>query len=299
MRLDRTILTLTLLGAVMAVPAIAQTQTVTLSVYPECKGKATREESEAAHAAFTFGKEKVEKGEYLTAVSYLKDAYRVDCTKHELLRMIARTYELAGNRAEAINALEVYLSRVPDAPDVETQRTRIANLRAQLPVPSVSVTILPSAPSVPPSVTTSPPPPPPPPPPPVVAPAQHTITPWILTGVGGAALITGGVLIIAGQSSISSANASFDAKGCDVSTNSCSSTSTVTELEWNSFNDKLDNGYRTRTAGLIVAGAGAAALVGGLVWHFSEKPRPRSRMESRIVPEVRSGYAGVGLSGRF
>ena len=102
-----------------------------LTEYPKCSAAPNREDSEAAHGAYKFGKRKFDEGDYATSVNYFKDAFRSDCTKNDLLIIIARAYELSGNRAEAANALETYLQREPNAQDAEVQRRRIANMQGR------------------------------------------------------------------------------------------------------------------------------------------------------------------------
>ena len=302
MRLDRQILTIALLATVVAVPALAQTGGV--SQYPECTVKPSADDSEAARNAYLFGKRKYDEAEYATAVSYFKDAYKTDCTKHEILIIISRSYELSGNKAEAINALETYLKRVPNAPDADVQRKRIANLKAQ----------------------TAPPPPPPPPPSTGTAPTttststaptatststaapvptdqppsdktQHSIAPWIVTGAGGVVLVTGAVLLIVGAGNVSSTNDKLRAAGCDPNNpaQKCSSTPAVV----NPLNDKLSSAKTTETVGGVLIGVGVAAVAAGLVWHFVfDKPNP-DKTAIRFQPALAPGYAGAGVGAAF
>src|SRR5262249_8868992 len=106
MRASRTTLLAVFFGLAAAVPALAQPAATGASAYPKCTGTPTKEDSEAAHGAYKFGKRKFDEGDYTTALNYFKDAYRSDCTKNELLIIIARAYELSGNRGEAVTALE-------------------------------------------------------------------------------------------------------------------------------------------------------------------------------------------------
>jgi hypothetical protein len=64
------------------------------------------------------------------------------------------------------------------------------------------------------------------------------------------------------------------------------------------MNDKLQGGYRTETIGGVVLGVGAAAIAGGLIWHFVfDKPKTQAAFEIR--PDARPGYAGLGVGGSF
>jgi hypothetical protein len=309
MRLDRTILSLALLGTAVAVPALAQ-QSPSLSTYPECTVTPSKDDSEAAHNAYLFGKRKFDEAEYATAVNYFKDAYKTDCKKHEILVIISRSYELSGNKAEAVNALEVYLKRVPDAPDADGIKKRIGNLKAGM-APAASSTTAPSATIAPttsataaPSATTT-----------AAAPPSATLTapipprdegsiaPWILVGAGGVAIVAGVVLLAVGSGQVSTANSDFkNTPGCDVAAHTCKTgkPGEPTPDGVQSLNDKLQGGYRNETIGGVVLGVGVAAVAGGLVWHFAfDKPKPKDSQAAGVV--VRPGFAPgwVGLGGAF
>ncbi|MGH7285479.1 MAG: hypothetical protein ACRELY_28490, partial [Polyangiaceae bacterium] len=94
-------------GAVaLSVPALAQTAgsagSTPLTVYPACTSQPSKDDSEVAHGAYIAGKRAFDENDYPTAIQYFKDAYRRDCTKYELLNIISRSYELKGDRPEAI-----------------------------------------------------------------------------------------------------------------------------------------------------------------------------------------------------
>ena len=97
-----------LLGAALAVPALAQPAGAPLSEYPVCPDpppKLTPAQENAAHAAFTLGNDAFQVSDYPKAIELFKDAYKRDCSKQILLDYIARAYEAKGEKAEAINAL--------------------------------------------------------------------------------------------------------------------------------------------------------------------------------------------------
>ena len=113
------------------------------------------------------------------------DAYKLDCTKPELLLNVARANELLGNRAEAVHALETYMQRSTTlGPDEKTSlQRRIDNLKAAIaaqapaaapPVTAPTAPVAPPPTAPPPVATTAPPPPPPPPP---AEGQQHTVAP--------------------------------------------------------------------------------------------------------------------------
>jgi hypothetical protein len=304
----RSVALLALFATAAAVPAFAQgaggaASAPPLSQYPACTTKPTQAETDAAHGAYIAGKGSFDEADYTKAIDYFKDAYRRDCTKPELLLIIARAYELKGDRREAVNALETYLQRKPDAPDAETQRRHIANLKKELAdqaasasasasaippsasasasasaAPSASASAAPSATA---SATSEPPP--------AGGERGHTLTPWIVAGAGGVALLTGGALFLVGSGDVSSAESA-----CGSGHTACPDKSSA---------DKGNSGRSLETVGVIVGGVGLAGVVGGLVWHFLEPTgaaaSPAQTGRPVIAPQVAPGYAGVGVGARF
>lgn len=280
LRLPLIVGAMTLAGA-WATPASAQTSS-SLSKYPQCAGAPSRGDSEAAHGAYLAGKGSFDEADYATAINYFKDAYRRDCTKYELLNIIARAFELKGDRAEAIHALETYLQRAPaDDPGAEAIQRRIVNLKAQLAAQSAT-----------------PEPAPEPEPAPPAAPAEesaareseaaggHTVYPWILTGVGGAVLVSGVVLAIVGAGQRSDSFAACPDRKC------------LDEQAQVSAQELNNAGTLKLNVGIALMAGGAALAAGGLLWHFLEPTGPRT---AKWVPRpnVAPGYAGLALSGAF
>jgi hypothetical protein len=310
MRLSlRSLAPFALICTAAAVPALAQPQPsapadpVGVSQYAACAGKPTAADTEAAHGAYMAGKGSFDEADYTTAINYFKDAYRRDCTKNELLVIIARAFELQGNRREAVHALETYLERVPTAQDAEVQRRHIANLKREIieqppPVVSASASAAPSAAASAPALGSAVPAPsesvPSPSassaPPPAAAEQKHSIAPWVLMGVGiPAALITGGVLYGVGSGQVSNAE-----QVCGTSHTQCPKGSPSI--------DQGNSGRSNETAGVLVAAIGApVVLAGGLLWHFLEPTGPDAPKTGRatVTPQIGPGYAGVGVGGQF
>jgi tetratricopeptide (TPR) repeat protein len=288
----RTFLLLALLGTAAAVPASAQSAqpSAPLSTYPVCNGKPTQNDTDAAHGAYMAGKGSFDEADYTTALNYFKDAYRRDCTKPELLVIIARAYELKGDKREAVHALETYLERAPNAPDAEVQKRRMANLKREMadaPPPPVTAAPPPSAPpTVAPVVTAAPTASAAPSTPPDSLERHHTAPPWIVVGIGAAALVTGAILVPIGAGKVSDAEVACPSHVCPVGSSSA-----------------IDSGNSGRTlemVGGIAIGVGAAAIAGGLIWHFVERPTPAERTAKPVItPQVAPGYAGLGLAGHF
>src|SRR5689334_17787333 len=98
------------------VPALAQPAAG--AGYPAaCAGTSVPQaKSDEAHAFYGAGRALYDEGNYDAAIAQFREAYKRDCSKHDLLVIISRSYELKGDRAEAIHALEVFLERVKDSP---------------------------------------------------------------------------------------------------------------------------------------------------------------------------------------
>ena len=286
------LLLLTLVGMAFAVPALAQSS----SGYPTaCEpAKVSKGESDRAHTVFLSGKGFLDESNYDKAISYFKDAYTIDCSVHGILPIIATAYERKGDKAEAVNALEEYLRRVPNAGDRDVIERRIKNLKDQIaqsaatatataPTATVSTGPAPTGTAAPTTTSTIPtgtatggPPPPP------EQGQTHSLTPWIVVGAGGVAVVAGIIMYVVGNGDVIDAE-----KTCPVH-GSCTSSSAAS----------TGNTGRTLEGVGIVAGiAGVVAVGGGLVWHLTEKPQATGILH--VTPAVAPGYAGVGVGGSF
>jgi len=287
-----------LFGAAIAVPAFAQSST-SLSMYPVCVGQPSRSDSEAAHGAYIAGKGSFDEGDYGKAIDYFKDAYRRDCLKHELLNIIARAYELKGDRAEAVNALETYLKRVPPTdPGNDQIQKRIANLKSQIaaqqsassasssPTTEPTTTATASAPRPPPttSATTRPAPTTRP------TPQGHSTAPWVVVGVGGAALATGVALFVVGQGKISHSSTTCNPAGGTVCTSPQAQASA---------SDEQSSGNLFSAVGIVTGVVGAGMIAGGLIWHFKEPTGPAAPTKAAVTPQAGPGYAGMSVGWKF
>jgi len=284
-----------LVAVALAVPALAQSGSVTQ--YPTCPDpppKLSQVELDAARASWRVANEAYAKGDYQKALTNLKDAFGRDCSRSELLTQIALIYELLGNRAEALHALETYLQRNPKAADAETVRDKIQKLRAMVqstatatttqPTATATVTATVTATATAPTATATA----------TEAPESHghTAGPWIVVGVGVAAAIAGGVMLGVGQSDVSKSR-----DGCTVSSKDgsldCPSPKTSDGQDRQTLNS---TGTTLSNVGVIVGAVGLAAIVGGLIWHFAE---PTGAKTTAFMPVFAPGYGGVSLSGHF
>lgn len=251
--------------------------------YPTCSTPPTESERKAAQGAFAAGQGSFNEADYPTAILYWRDAYRRDCTAHALLVNLARAYELKGDRAEAIEALETYLQRKPDDPKADEYQRRIQNLKAQLAAAQASASAAAMASAQAPAPSASAPPPP--------APTVQTrvnIPPII---VGGAGLIlaagVGAPIWLAGKNNVNSADAACSNR------NACP----------NPYADIGNKGRTDMVIGATLMAAGGAALVAGGIWYLL-KPTKTTTTEvqsnnMRLDPAFGSNFAGLSLGGSF
>jgi tetratricopeptide (TPR) repeat protein len=295
--IGQSLLAVALLGTVFAVPAFAQPS----NYPPPCDAsKVSKGDVDRAHAVYLSGRQFLAESNYDKAISYFNDAYSIDCSVHGILPAIATAYERKGDKAEAVRALEEYLRRAPNAADREQVERRIKNLNdliareapppsaasassapAASAAPSASSLPAPSATPAPATPTTMQPPAPEPPP------GKSSAGPWVLGGIGGAAIIGGVVMYVVGSSDISSALSVCPSRsGCPASAAS-----------------QGNEGRTLKTAGAIVGGVGLGAVAAGLIWFLAEKPAasPAAGVGGAagavgapfLSPVLAPGYAGV------
>lgn len=291
-------------GVLVSAPALAQ-QVVE---YPAgCdESKVSRGDHDRAHTVFLSGKQYLEESNYDKAISYFIDAYSIDCSVHAMLPIIATAYERKGDKAEAIRALGEYLKRAPGAPDHEIIEHRIRNLREQLtreqpasgpsaapptlpPAPAPVLTPAPTAP-----IPTVPEPPPAAQPQPGAANVSGSASepgggpgagPWVLGGLGGAAIATGVIMIAIGAGDVSDA------------TKDCPNHMCATDAEKAVASQKQSNGYALENAGIAVGIVGAAGVLGGVLWGVVGAPHAKE--SARVTPVVSPGYWGIAIDDHF
>jgi hypothetical protein len=270
-----------LLTVAISVPALAQPASGGATPYPAACSSVPQSESERAHTIYQAGKVQYDDKNYDAAIAQFREAYKRDCSKHDLLIIISRAYELKGDRVEALKALEMYLERVPNSPDAPTHRNGIESLKRQIaaaPPPTVT--------APPPSATTTAPPP--------AEVREHTVLPWLVVGLGGAAVITGAIFLVA---------APKVPPNCNESSGSCSAMP-ANEDPTQLAKERAQAGTSVgdRTGGLIAIISGAGVIGIGLLWHFLEPTGPVEKTGSTkpsLVPAVAPGYAGMSLGGSF
>jgi tetratricopeptide (TPR) repeat protein len=275
-----------LLAAATSVPAFAQPA---MQGYPACTKQVSAAESDLAHQKYIAGKQDYDEGNYDSALRRFRDAYNLDCTKHELLIIISAAYERKGDKKEAIAALETYVARAPSAPDVGTYQAKIENLKKQ--VAAAQTATAPATTTAP--TTTAPANGGAPPPTGEVR--EHTAWPWVVTGVGGAVALIG-IVLIATTSSLPA--------GCNEATQQCDylpGENRVTDA--GKLKDRQEEAGRIFAQpkiGLGLTIGGLALVGGGLIWHFLEPTGPKeSSSKTKVRPALAPGFAGLSVGGTF
>lgn len=273
-------------------PLAAQAQDE-VKPYPECTREPSDSDVTAAKAAFQAGNVSFNEADYPRAILYWEDAYRRDCSKHQMLLNLARAYELNGNKKQAVMALETFLAREPNAPDKPQINRRIEVIKKQIDSEAAAqqqaaATPTPPAQDQPPPAAT---PKPTSTPPPEEEAGARPIAPLILAGAGGVMLIGGTVLYVTASNKV------------DEFASHCDDPEARTGCPEAEVDDA--NAARTRqNVGGAVALIGGAAVAGGLIWYFTA-PREsgsavfQKKPRTALVPALAPGYAGLSVSGNF
>ena len=164
---------------------------------------------------------------------------RADCSKHEVLLIVARAYELGNLRLSAANTLEAYLARVPKDPEADARRLKITQLRHQDKQEAAT-----EAKNAARDTPREPPP---------EDPVQAAL-PWVVAGAGVVLVATGVNLYFVGHSNVPA--------GCDAGV--CAATAPPDAA------DKAGNARGLQIGGVITGGVGLVALAGGLVWGLTK-----------------------------
>lgn len=251
--------------------------------FPECTRNPTEREVAAAKGAFEAGQVSFQEADYARAILYWEDAFRRDCTALALLLNLARAYELAGARADAVASLETYLARRPNATDRDQITRRIEALERQIeeerrerearaapaPTPEPQATPVEAAleePSREPQATTSAP-----------------LWPLYVAGGGVVVGVVGVVLW-----------AAADQDAID----RCEETSAgVYSCPNQAATDAAQSAQRQQRLGMGLTVGGGALAVGGTITYFVLRSQTRS--DVGLAPNLGPGFAGLSYSGRF
>jgi tetratricopeptide (TPR) repeat protein len=274
--------------ALVAVPTLAHAEEPTKS-YPDCGREPTDAEVAAAKGAFQAGNASFNEADYARAIDYWEDAYRRDCTANPLLLNLARAYELAGRKRQAVVSLETFLSREPNSGEKDQINRRVEVLKKKIVEEDAAAAAAPApsngATTVAPSNGTSAPAP-------LDEPAQakRSPGPWIVIGLGGAATIVGGIGIITNKKKID------DADG------QCSGNRNMCPYE---VAKKGNDARSALNASAIIGGVGVAALGVGVVWFIIDGQRVSqanatgSARRHQLTPVLGRELAGLSWSGAF
>src|SRR6478609_160251 len=195
-RMLRTLTSLSVALALLVAPTLASAEEPTKS-YPDCGREPTEAEVAAAKGAFQAGNASFNEADYTRAIDYWEDAYRRDCTANPLLLNLARAYELAGRKRQAVVALETFLAREPGSGEKDQINRRIEVLKKKIaeedaaaaaaPPPTTTTTT-----TAPPTTTTTEPTP--------DSSAPHrSVGPYITMGAGVVLVAVGGLTYFAAR----------------------------------------------------------------------------------------------------
>lgn len=272
-------------------PAVASAEEPTKS-YPECGREPTDAEVQAAKGAFDAGNASFNEADYTRAIDYWEDAFRRDCTANPLLLNLARAYELAGRKRQAVVALETYLTRKPSSGEKDQITRRVEVLKKKIAEEDAAAAAAPTTNNG--TGTTTQPgttPLPPPEKEPQTPRAKRSAGPWIVIGIGGAATIVGAIGYVSNKQKMDDAAAKCGDGGRGMCTND------QAVIDGNEARKGL-------TTSGIVMGVGAAAVVGGFVWWYIDGKRVASAQveparRTALFPVVSHELTGVGFSGSF
>jgi len=281
--------------ALLLAPAIALAEEPTKG-YPDCGREPTDAEVQAAKGAFQAGNASFNEADYARAIDYWEDAYRRDCTANPLLLNLARAYELAGRKRQAVLSLETFLAREPNSGEKEQINRRVEVLKKKIAEEDAAAAAAPPPNS---GITTPPPTGPTTGPAPAPAPqVRRSPWPWVMIGVGGVATVVGAISYVNKGKELNDI-----VKKCDNP-----ATKNVVESRANCFdpnNTLAAQGNSARSAqnasGALVV-VGGALIVGGVIWWYFDGKRASqagSLEHPRVTPLVSPQLAGLSLSGAF
>jgi tetratricopeptide (TPR) repeat protein len=269
-------------------------------VYPTGSCVVTEESAAAARGAIALGKSFSDEGNYDEAVRSFLIAYKKDCERHTFLPLLAGVLEKQSNYEEAIRALKLYLERQRDISvgDRTTIESKIKNLQAlrdkqKKAIADAAAAAAAQQPSAPPRE---------------VVVREHTAAPWVVFGVGVAALGTGIVLAAAGPAipklcdGAADGTVSKDVNGKPACLPDPAQPPASQESERQSRANDAGLARGLQIAAPITIIGGAVLMVGGLAWHFLEPTGPvtkEGKLRPKVTPQVSPGYAGLSLGGAF
>lgn len=282
------------LGAAIALSVSLAFAAPDSNLYPECTRKPTAADLDGAKGAHKAASQFYERGDYEKAIRYWTDAYGFDCNAHGVLINIANSFEKKGDKAAAVVALETYLKRAGNDPNMEE---KLKNLKASMPAPKATAPVPTAEPTAAPSAAPTAMPTAPVP----DGPRPYGYKPWIVVGAGAAVAAAGGVLLPIGLGKVAEAE-----KACPPPNHTCPNDANLQKNV-----DTGNTGRLLKGVGIATLAAGGATLLGGLVWQLAlNKPEasaktgraaPRGKVKAavRVVPAIGPNDTGVIVTGSF
>jgi hypothetical protein len=271
--------------ALVVVPVVAHAEEPTKS-YPDCGREPTDAEVAAAKGAFQAGNASFNEADYARAIDYWEDAYRRDCTANPLLLNLARAYELAGRKRQAVVSLETFLAREPGSGEKDQINRRIEVLKKKIAEEDAAAAAAPPTP--PPTGSVQPLAPLPEPAP---ERAHASPWPWVVTGTGAAVAVLGVVGLAANKKKLNDAEARCPNHVCQPG-------------DTTGIQDGNDARAALTRSG-VITGIGGALIAGGVVWLVLDRDRvakanstatwSRPRFDALVSPQL----AGLSVSGAF
>ena len=222
---------------------------------PAAGEQVTRDEAGAeaeARALYAAAQAAFHEGRFENSLQYFQRAYELT-RRPALLYNLGVTYDRMRRDEEALAAFEQYLREEPDAENVREVEGRVAVLRQAL--ARTTDTQATSAETTPVEATTRVEPTPVETapidrtPPIVTAPSNDPGPgPWIVVGVGGAAVVAGAVLLAVAAADVAAV------EGASPGTH------------WSEVRGAYDRSEAESIAGGVLLGVGAAAAIAGVVW---------------------------------
>ncbi|KPK14819.1 MAG: hypothetical protein AMJ62_11665 [Myxococcales bacterium SG8_38] len=222
-----------------------------------------------AKKAFADGSRAYEDGDFEAALTSFEKAYELTGSP-DLLYNIATVSDRMRLDEDALRAYEGYLEARPDSADREHVESRIEVLRASIEArkrAELDAEIEARKAAVEAAARIK---------------AERPLTryvgpgpgPWITIGAGGAALVTGAILVGLGQRDENKVESAPPG----------SSYSSVEEM--------AERGPRRTKAGVALMGIGGAAVIGGIIWQLTGG-------HEEAMPEVSIGPTGISVRGTF
>ena len=222
-----------------------------------------------AKKAFSAGTVAYSNGEFKSALASFRRAYELTGSP-DLLYNIAAVSDRMRRDEEALGAYEGYLEARPKSADREHVESRIDVLRAAIAArrrAELDAEIEARSAAIDAAARVK---------------AERPLTqyvgpgpgPWITIGVGGAAVVSGAILVGLGQRD--QKNVESAAPG--------SSYSMVQEM--------ADRGPRRTKAGVALMAVGGAGVIGGVIWQLTGG-------HDEAMPEVSIGPTGISVKGTF